>query len=276
MSITNLAKQYAKEVDERFSRVSQADLALNHNYKFSGVQTVCVYSLPVVPMQDYRREGANRYGTPADLGNSVQEMTVSRDRAFTFVIDKGDNTQSQLTADAGRALSRQLREVCVPEYDAHVFSVMAKNAGESNDTAATKDNAYELLLKAQEHLGNANVPDVGRVCFASYRFANFLMQDPAFMKQAERSQEMVEKGILGEVDGVKLVKVPASRLPAGCEFILAHPLATVAPKQLESYKLHTDPPGISGWLCEGRLLYDAFVLENKKDAIYYQGPAVSE
>ncbi len=276
MSITNLAKQYAKEVDERFSRVSQADLALNHSYKFNGVQTVCVYSLPVVAMTDYKREGSNRYGTPEDLGNSVQELTVSRDRAFTFVIDKGDNTQSQLTADAGRALSRQLREVCVPEYDAHVFKVMAKNAGGTSATAATKSNAYELLLNAQEHLGNANVPDVGRVCFASYRFANLLMQDPAFMKQADRSQEMVEKGVLGEVDGVKLVKVPASRLPQGCDFILAHPLATVAPKQLESYKLHTDPPGISGWLCEGRLLYDAFVLESKKDGIFYQGTAVEE
>jgi len=275
MSITNLAKQYAKEVDERFSKASQADLALNHSYKFNGVQTVSVYSLPVVPMEDYKREGTNRYGTPADLGNSVQELTVSRDRAFTFVIDKGDNNQSQMTSDAGRALARQLREVCVPEYDTHVFSVMAKNAGGSDSTKATKSNAYELLLKGQEHLGNANVPDVGRVCFASYAFANLLMQDPAFMKQAERSQEMVEKGILGEVDGVKLVKVPASRLPAGCDFILAHPLATVAPKQLESYKLHTDPPGISGWLCEGRLLYDAFVLESKKNGIYYHGTAVN-
>lgn len=274
MSVTNLAKQYAKEVDERFSKVSQADLALNHSYKFSGVQTVCVYTMPVVPMVDYKREGANRYGTPADLGNSVQEMTVAKDRAFTFVIDKGDNNQSQLSADAGRALSRQLREVCVPEYDAHVFAVMAKNAGGKNSTPATAANAYSLLLDAQEHLGNANVPDVGRVCFASYRFANLLMQDPAFMKQSDRSQEMVEKGILGEVDGVKLVKVPASRLPAGCDFILAHPLATVAPKQLESYKLHTDPPGISGWLCEGRLLYDAFVLENKKNGIFYQGTEV--
>lgn len=35
---------------------------------------------------------------------------------------------------------------------------------------------------------------------------------------------------------------------------------------------HTDPPGISGWLCEGRFSYDAFVLNNKKDAIVYSGP----
>ena len=281
MPTVNLASKYAREVDERFSRASQAELALNHSYAFSGVQTVNVYSLPVVSMVDYNRSGANRYGTPEDLGNSVQELTVSRDRAFTFVIDKGDNTQAEMSMDAGRALARQLREVCVPEYDAYVFKKLAMAAcareGHFATTAPTKENAYELFLNAQEVLGNANVPDTGRVCFCSYRFANLLMQDPAFMKQSDRSQDLVEKGVLGEVDGTRIVKVPATRLPEGCSFLVSHPLACVAPKQLESYKIHTDPPGISGWLVEGRLLYDAFVLDSKADGVFYHGTsAVTE
>ena len=40
--------------------------------------------------------------------------------------------------------------------------------------------------------------------------------------------------------------------------------------KLEDYKIHRDPPGISGSLVEGRIVYDAFVLENKAKAIYYQ------
>ena len=91
------------------------------------------------------------------------------------------------------------------------------------------------------------------------------------MKYSNLSQEMVVKGIMGEVDGVKIVKVPASRLPEGCSFILTHPMACVAPRQLNEYKIHTDAPGISGWLAEGRQLFDAFVLDNKADAIFYHG-----
>ena len=53
-------------------------------------------------------------------------------------------------------------------------------------------------------------------------------------------------------------------------FLIAHPSATVAPTKLESYKTHLDPPGISGQLVEGRIVYDAFVLENKAKALYYQ------
>ena len=270
----NLAQKYAKQVDERFYRESQAMMALNNNYEFTGVETVKVYSIPVVAMTDYKRTGANRYGTPNDLTRNVQTLTVKRDRSFTFIIDKGDKIQSQMVSDAGKALSRQIREVCVPEFDCYVFNTLAAAAtarGAISDTAATKENAYELLLAGQEHLGDRNVPDKGRVAFCSYRFANLLKQDSAFMKYGDASQQMLVKGVIGEVDGTKIVKVPASRLPAGAAFLLTHPIAATAPKQLEDYKIHDDPPGISGWLVEGRLIYDCFVLNEKADAIYYCG-----
>lgn len=278
MATYELAKKYSQQVDERFSRASQAELVLNRDYDFKGAKTVAVYSVPTVAMTDYTRSGLSRYGTPADLGNQTQEMTVTQDRSFTFIIDKGDKAQSQMVMDAGKALSRQLREVCVPEFDTYAFAKLARAAfdkGNTSATAVTKSNAYEQLLAAQEVLGNANVPDGGRVCLCSYRFANFLKQDPAFVKYGDLSQEMVNKGILGEVDGCRLVKVPSSRLPQGCSFILAHPSAAVGARQLSEYKIHTDPPGISGYLCEGRFLYDVFVLNNKADALFYHGTALS-
>ena len=37
------------------------------------------------------------------------------------------------------------------------------------------------------------------------------------------------------------------------------------------YRIHDDPPGISGWLVEGRTIYDAFVLNEKRYALYYHG-----
>ena len=270
----NLASKYAKRVDERFSRESQAMLALNNDYNFTGVRTVNVYSIPTVAMSDYSRSGDHRYGTPNDLTRNIQTLTVGRDRAFTFIIDRGDRAQSQMVMDAGKALARQLKEVWVPEFDAYVFRKLAAEAtarGNFGSEEATKDNAYELFLQAMEQLGNRNVPDKGRVAFCSYRFANLLKQDPAFMKYGDSSQEMLIKGVIGEVDGCKIVKVPSGRLPSGCAFLLTHPMAATAPRQLEEYKTHSDPPGISGFLVEGRVVYDCFVLAEKADAIYYHG-----
>ena len=270
----NLASRYKKQVDERFSRDSLAALAVSDDYSFTGVKTVNVYSIPTVPLGDYSRSGLSRYGAPGDLGRNVQSLTVTQDKAFTFIIDKGDKLQSEMVMDAGKALSRQIREVCVPEFDLYVFRKLAATAtdrGNFATTAITASNAYAKFLAAQESLGNHNVPDSGRMCFCSYAFANLIRQDPAFMMKSNLTQEMVNKGILGEIDGVKIVRVPSTRLPAGCAFILTHPGACVAPRQLEEYKTHLDPPGISGYLVEGRIIYDAFILNGRADGIFYHG-----
>ena len=158
------------------------------------------------------------------------------------------------------------------EFDTYVFKTLATAAVANSKVAydaVTKSNAYQVFLSAQESLGDDNVPDSGRVAFCSYKFANMLKQDSAFMKYSNLSQEMIIKGVLGEVDGTKIVKVPKGRLPKGCSFVLTHPIAAVGPKQLEDYKIHDNPPGVSGWLVEGRIIYDAFVLDAKKNAVYF-------
>lgn len=270
----NLATQYSKKVDERFYKESQAMIALNNDYQFTGEKTVKVYSIPIVPMGDYTRSGTNRYGTPTDLARNLQTLTVTKDRAFTYIIDKGDKLQSQMVSDAGKSLSRQIREVVVPEFDTYVFKTLAAAAtacGSYSSTAITKDNAYSCFLAGMEKLGDANVPDKGRVAFCTYRFANYLKQDPAFMKYSNMSQDMILKGVIGEVDGCKIVKVASNRLPMGAAFLITHAIAATGPKQLEEYKIHDNPPGISGWLVEGRFIYDCFVLNEKLNAVYYHG-----
>lgn len=49
-------------------------------------------------MNDYVRSGSNRYGNPEDLTRNVQEMVVTKDRGFTYIIDKGDKINLCLAA----------------------------------------------------------------------------------------------------------------------------------------------------------------------------------
>ena len=62
-------------------------------------------------------------------------------------------------------------------------------------------------LDGARQLGNQNVPDKGRVCFCSCKFANLLKQDSAFMRYGDAAQQMLIRGVIGEVDGCKIVKV---------------------------------------------------------------------
>lgn len=267
----NYAQKYSNKVDERYYAESQALAGTNQDYDWEGVDTVKVYQVDTVPMTDYTRSGTSRYGTPTELGNTIQTMKLERDRSFTFTIDKGNRNQTMMVMEAGKSLARQEREVVIPEYDRYVFGKQVSAAvtnGNFDMTTVSSSTAYTRFLKIDETMGNNLIPLPGRIAYCSYGFCNMLMLDPAFIKTGDKATEMAIKGELGEVDGVKIVKVPSSQLPFGVSCLMVHPNATVAPQQLKEFKTHVDPPGINGWLVEGRHMYDAFVLDAKKNGLY--------
>lgn len=264
----NYASKYAAKIDERFSREAISEAGINKDYDFVGTQTVNVYSIPTAQMNDYTRSGANRYGTPAELENNVQELTVTQDRAFTFTIDRGNFTDTQMANSAGQALQRQLREVVIPEIDAYRFAKMAENAGTKATGEITKENAYDSFLNAVTALIDNNVPIGECVAFVSSSFYKAIKEDGAFIKNGDLSQKMLIKGQVGMIDSIAVIVVPSSYLPENVCFIVAHKSATTAPVKLSEYKIHDNPPGINGWLVEGRVYYDAFVLDSKAEGIY--------
>lgn len=264
----NYAEKYSAKIDERFKSMALSTAAVNNEYDFVGVKTVKVYSIETVALGDYTREGSNRYGTPAELQDTIQEMTMSQDRSFTFTIDKGNDADQMGVKNAGKALQRQIDERVVPEIDKYRFSVMAAKAKNTATKAITAENAYEAFLDGCAKLDDELAPAVGRVAYVTPAFYKFLKLDDSFIKASDMAQAMLIKGQVGEVDGVAIVKVPTSYLPANVAFLITNQIATCAPVKLAEYKVHDNPPGINGYLVEGRVYYDAFVLDNKAGAIY--------
>lgn len=264
----NLATKYSNQVDEVIKQSSLSDSGINKDFDFVGVQTVKVYSFDTAPLNDYTSTGVSRYGSPAELSDSVQELTMSQKKSFTFTIDKTYSADSPDGArNAGTALRRQIDGVIIPEIDKYRFSKMAESAQYCKTEAVTKTNAYSLFLNANESIDNAEIPTSGRISYVTPAFYNLIKQNSDFIKSSDLSQCLLIKGQVGEIDGVAIVKVPSSRMPLNCAFIITHPMATTSPVKLEEYKIHTDPPGIAGNLIEGLVYYDAFVLNNKKRAV---------
>ena len=269
MAVNNAAK-YSKQVDERYKLGALTSTLVNYAFEWLGVSTVKVYSMPTAAMGDYTTEGASRYGTPEELGNEVQEMTLAKDRAFTFTIDKKSEDDTMGTMEAGAALRRQIDEVVIPEIDTYRISKLVAGADAGNivkDTAVTKANAYEKFLAVQEILDNKKVPTGGRICICTPGYYNMLKLDEAFTKKGDMATQIAINGLVGEVDGVYFVKAPKSYFPEKVHFIITNPIVMPSPIKLAEYKIHDDAPGISGYLVEGRVRYDAFVLNKKKDAI---------
>lgn len=276
-----LATQYLEYVDEKFKYESKKSLLTNQDFNWTGAHTVKIYKISTAAMNDYVRnpdtsfEGPSRFGAIKDLDASTEELTLRKDRSFTFAIDKLDSEESKRNVAAATALSRQLREIVIPEVDTYVYGVMCTNAGtKPSALALTADNIYTEILKASETLDNAEVPETGRVIVVTPSTYLLMKQSSSIIMETDITAELRLKGVISMIDGATVIKVPANRLPSGFGFMMAHPSATVAPTKLEDYRIHEDPPFISGSLVEGRICYDTFVLDNKKLAIYYQAQPV--
>ena len=278
----NLVTKYQPYVDEIFTKESKKSLLTNQDYDWTGAHTIKVYKITTSEMQDYKRNPVagftgSRYGEIKDLDATTEEMTLKKDRSFTFVIDKLDNEETAGQLAAASALARHQRQVVIPEVDTYTYGVMATGAGTKPAAVTlTDENIYTEILKAGTALDNADVPEDNRQLVVTPDVYQLMKRCKDIVMETNIGNDLRIRGVIANLDGANVIKVPAARLPKNFGFMLAHPVATVAPTKLEDYKIHQDPPGISGSLVEGRICYDAFVLENKAKAIYYQANKAEE
>ena len=274
----NLAKKFESLVDEKFTSESKTSLVTNRDYNFVGAKTIVIQSVGTAAMNDYGRNtaGTARYGTVNDLSTTNQEVSMEKDRSFTFAIDKMDEDETLGALNAGSALARQLREVVMPEIDTYTYAKMSASAGTTKTETLTSSNSYDALATANETLDENEVPLEGRVAVYSPAAYKNLKADPKAVLETEIGQDMRIRGVVANMDGVVIQKVPSKLLPSNTNFILAHPVATTQAIKLAEYKIHTDAPGVSGSLVEGRIYYTAFVRNNKKFAIYVSTSVAEE
>lgn len=273
-----LATKFAPYTDEQFSTESRKSMLTNQDFDWTGAHTVKVYKISTAAMNDYDRTGEtltggkwSRYGAVNNLNANTEEFTLRRDRSFTFPVDKLDMDETSGQLAAASALARQTREIIIPEVDKYTYGVMCENAGTKPEAVSlTADNIYGSILAGSEALDNAEVPETSRVLVVTPATYAIMKMCKDIAMETDIGNDLRLKGVIGMLDGATVIKVPANRLPEGFGFMLAHPCATVAPTKLEDYTVHNNPPGISGDLVEGRIVYDAFVLDNKKLGIYYQ------
>lgn len=266
----NLAEAFSKKVAEAFKQESLTDSATGKDYSFAGTRTVRVWSVDTVPLVDYTRNGANRYGTPVELGDTVQEMTMRDEKAWTFTIDKGNQSDQYNIKGATRAAKRETEQVVIPYVDKYRFREWANNAGiiQGLSAAPTKSTIVNAVFDAGAAMSDLLVPWSNRTLFISNEYYKLLALSDQFISIDALGKKSVSKGEVGEIDNMVVKRVPSSYLPAGVYFMVKYKGSTVDPVKIQDVKIHQDPPGIGGNLLEGRIYHDAFVLGTKANGLY--------
>lgn len=268
----NYAASHLKVLDERFFTESKTDIIVNKGIRldFNGKNSVTIYNVDTVAEGDYTRSGANRFGALVELGTGTQTFTLSQDKAFTFTVDRGNLEDSMMAQEVAKAVKRQVREVSVPATDVYRLAALTTYAvanSQSATAALTASNVYSKILDAQTLLIDAEVDPEGLVLFVSATTLQLLKRDPEFQKECDTSMRDLKKGIVGEVDGLKIVVCPSSWYVANFGFMIVSDKLLVSPVKFNSVRILDEVQGVDGWVAEGRRYYDAFIPTQKAEAI---------
>lgn len=264
----NLTTRADKKVLERFKLKSVTQGLFSNAYSFTGVKTVQIPSIDVVPLNNYNAElntGASRYGSLVNLGDTLQEFTMTQNKSFIFALDETYNTDQQQIKRAGECLRREVDEVIIPTVDKYRLQAIA-NACPSDciQTLAAasyaKDKIIETIFTANAVMSDQLVPVDGRVLYMSY-------QDAVKMKLADQvvgidklGEKAIVNGAFGKIDATQVRLVPASYMPTGVKAMIVKTGIALAPTKIKKYAIHDGAHVLNGKIVTGQLYHDCFVM----------------
>lgn len=271
----NLANEYSELLDKRFTQKSLTDAWCGHDYNFSGVNSITVWTLGQATLNNYTASGLNRFtggNAPTEIEDEINTYVLANKRSFAHTLDI-TNVQDQKNIKKANAVLKQIwDEQLVPEIDAYRLKTWGNGAGIATiGSALTKSSVIEALLTGCSAMNNHLVNRDGRVIFVSEslavkcKLASELQYNEAFTTKA------IVNGQIAKLNGVPIVAVPDSWLPSGIEFMIKYKRASADPMKLKTMRAHVNPPGIAGTLIEGLVRYDSFVLSQKAYGIYLYG-----
>jgi len=152
----NLASKFESKVSNILKQARKTKDITNQNWDWDGVNAINVYTLTDPTMGSYDpTAAANRYGTPSEVQDTVQNWALTRDRAWTKVMDKKNIQDTGGVRKPSAYLAQSIKNVFIPEIDTYILSTIS-TAGvtAARDVivahgATTSSNAFTNLLTHQ-------------------------------------------------------------------------------------------------------------------------------
>lgn len=257
----------ADKVAYAFDHASFVSGKTSSEYNWDGVKTIKVMSIITQPLNDYDRTAeGNRYGTPQELQDFQDILSVEQDKSFSIVIDDGNNSEQDMKKQAGRVMQAELAEQVTPFGDKHAFKKWAAAAGQSIGTAEpTKDTVVSILVDIETAMADKLVPNNDRFVYVANKYVGMLRQ--ALTNCDSITDKMLLKGVVGDFGTLHIVGVPAGWLPENVYMLATYKGSVLYPKKLNKTIIHQNPQGYSGNVLEGRFLMDAHVIGAKCDGV---------
>ena len=192
-----LAKNYVPLLDEVYQKESvTADLTGDPAMARAGANAneIVYPQISVTGLGDYKRNSGYTQGT---VDFKWQTAKYNYDRGAKLSVDAMDNQETYNLA-FGMAGAELMRTKVAPEADAFTFATLAGIDGISKGDAKTLADAkafLEELLLAKNEMDNNEVPEEGRILYATADLLNGLMMLDTYKSKEILSHFAIKKAV---------------------------------------------------------------------------------
>lgn len=228
-------------------------------------------------------------------------MSIEQDRGRSFQVDVMDNEET-LGMALGALTGEYLRTKVVPEVDAYRFAKYASWAGTTQATPADivvgTTDVPGLIGTAESAMGDAEVPEDGRILFVSWNTYEALKSK--ITRYIDNSVTDV-RNVIEMYEQMRVIRVPKGRFNTGItlldgtssgetaggftvtagsfpiNFMIVHPSAVVQVVKHVVPRLFSPEVNqqADAWKYDYRIYHDAFVEANKVGGIYVHHAATA-
>ena len=274
MATIHFSEKHIERLMKGFDAASLTDGLINHevDMEFSGARTVHVKSILTTPVQKYDAtrdiDTGSRYGKTVEVSDDEQVFEMGDKISLSLTIDKTNNVDQFNMKKAGEVMNAYKEEQIIPYLDKYRMTKWATGAGMHYGLtdAPTVDNIAQIIIKARNAQRNRRVTGKAALIIP-YQYLDVLSLSNQWVKLEKLGGQVLTKGTMGRFYGMDVVPFIDELMPANVRFMIMGKKASIAPKKIDSFKGHVNPPRINGDLLEFLMYHDAFVLGKKADDI---------
>ncbi|MGM7689768.1 sugar-binding protein [Staphylococcus felis] len=220
----------------------------------------------VSELKDYKRNEENKFDYA-----KIEETTyfLDQEKYWGRFVDALDKRDTEGNIDINYVVARQASEVVAPYLDDLRFKTLARNKQKHITLNGEADQHYDAVLDVSVELDEINAPK-NRVLFVTPKFYKAIKKFVVALPQGDNNQQVLGKGVQGELDGFTVVKVP-SKMLQGVEAMAVIGEVLASPIQADMAKMNSNIPGRFGTLAEQLLYTGAFVPEHLQKFIFTIG-----
>lgn len=218
-------------------------------------------------LQDYNRKAPN------DIDNVQIEETqyfLNEEKFWGRYVDRLDKRDTEGNIDVPYVVARQASEVVAPYLDNMRFSGIVANHEQHMTLGSTDDKEYEAVLNVTVALDEQGAPGGNRVLFVTPTFYKGIKKYVVDLPQGDNSQQVLGKGVQGELDGFIVTKVPSTFMQ-GVEAIATIGEVMASPVQVDATQVIEKQAGRFGETVQQLLYTGAFVPQHLQNKIFTIG-----